>query len=275
MIKTADLHIHSCFSDGTFTIPQILEQAKRENLGLLAVSDHDMLEGAKLLQKLAKEDERYQNIKCIPAVEINTLDCGNNVHVLGYYVDLEDEKFHEFIEKNRAMLDDVSIQLMRKMEQEFDTISLEEFQKFTYDRTKGGFEALHYLLEKGFTQSLNEGFAFFTKYDCPYSCVDFPAVKKAIEEVHRVGGIAIMAHPGVTIKTKEPQEFEQELKRYLSMGFDGVECYYPRHTDWMTEICLRLCEERKLHITAGSDCHGSFQTASINELNIPMNKVTI
>lgn len=274
-MQTADLHIHSCFSDGTFTIPEILEQARKENVGLLAVSDHDMLDGARLLQKLAKGNEAYQNIKCIPAVEINTLDCGNNVHVLGYYVDLEDETFKEFIEKNRAMLDDVSVQLICKMEKEHDNISLDEFLKFTYDRTKGGFEALHYLLEKGFTDSLRDGFGYFTLYDCPYSCVDFPSIETAIKQVHRAGGIAIMAHPGVTIKTKEQQEFEAELNRYLSMGFDGVECYYPLHTDWMTQTCLNLCKEKNLKISAGSDCHGTFGTANINEMKIEVEKVSV
>lgn len=274
-MQTADLHIHSCFSDGTYTIPEILEQARIENVGLLAVSDHDMLDGAKLLQKLVKDNVIYKHIRCIPAVEINTLDCGNNVHVLGYHVDLEDETFKLFIEKNRIMLDDVSVQLIRKMEKEHDNISLEEFQNFTYDRTKGGFEALHYLLEKGFTNSLREGFEYFALYDCPYSCVDFPSIETAIKQVHRAGGIAIMAHPGVTIKTKELTKFEEELRRYLTKGFDGIECYYPLHTDWMTEICLKLCNEKNLKISAGSDCHGTFGTANIDEMKIEVEKVSI
>lgn len=274
-MQTADLHIHSFYSDGTMTIPEILKEAHRKNVALLAVSDHDMLEGARELQKLSQESVLYQDIKCIPAVEINTLDLQTNVHVLGYYVDLEDPEFCTFIRKNRNMLDDVSIQLIRKMEKDYDSISLSEFRSYTYDRTKGGFEALHYLLEKGFTSSLRDGFQYYTTYDCPYDCVDFPNVQTAISQVHMVHGTAVMAHPGVTIKTREPEEFERELRRYVDMGFDGVECYYPLHTDWMTEICLRICQEKNLFITAGSDCHGSFGSAAISEMSIPVSKVCL
>ena len=67
----ADLHVHSMYSDGTMTIEEILEEADRHQVGLLAVSDHDMLDGARALQKLAKENEKYSKIKCIPSVEIN------------------------------------------------------------------------------------------------------------------------------------------------------------------------------------------------------------
>ena len=92
----ADLHVHSMYSDGTMTIEEILEEADKQQVGLLAVSDHDMLDGARALQKLAKENEKYKNIKCIPSVEINALDGERNVHILGFYVDLQNKEFDSF-----------------------------------------------------------------------------------------------------------------------------------------------------------------------------------
>ncbi|MBR1693141.1 MAG: PHP domain-containing protein [Lachnospiraceae bacterium] len=296
---TADLHIHSMYSDGTMTIEEIAQEAIRQGVTLLAVSDHDMLKGARRLQELVKEKNLYQKqtmhdrssakglqepvqekaehdgLICIPAVEINTLDRGRNVHILGYHVDLDDSSFDEFINNNRRMLDDVSVQLIRKMEKDYEQISLAEFANYTYDRTKGGFEALHYLNEKGLTQTLKEGFRFYEIYDCPYSCVNFPDIPTAIEKVHRAGGVAVLAHPGVTIPEKEPGEFEKELLRYVAMGIDGIECYYPLHPDWMIGMCVRICEEKGLFITAGSDCHGSFGTAGINQMNISADRVTL
>ena len=271
----ADLHVHSMYSDGTMTIEEILEEAECHQVGLLAVSDHDMLDGARVLQKLVKENEKYSKIKCIPSVEINALDKERNVHILGFYVDLENKEFDAFIRKNRDMLDDVSIQLMKKMEKDYDNISLEEFRQYTYDPTKGGFEALHYLRDKGFIQELKEGFRFFQIYDCPYSCVDFPDVPTVIKQVHDAGGIAVMAHPGVTIPHKEPEVFREELLRYIDMGVEGIECYYPLHPKWMEELCVEICKEKGLHITAGSDCHGGFGNARIGETQTPLEVVTI
>ena len=235
----ADLHVHSMYSDGTMTIEEILEEADRQQVALLAVSDHDMLDGARALQKLAKENEKYKNIKCIPSVEINALDGERNVHILGFYVDLQNKEFDSFIRKNRNMLDDVSIQLMKKMEKDYDNISLEEFRQYTYDPTKGGFEALHYLRDKGFIQELKEGFRFFQIYDCPYSCVEFPDVPTVIEKVHEAGGIAVMAHPGVTIPHKEPEAFKEEFLRYVDMGVEGIECYYNSFKKEQTEFILK------------------------------------
>ncbi|MBO6016028.1 MAG: PHP domain-containing protein [Lachnospiraceae bacterium] len=274
-MSTADLHIHSMYSDGTMTIDQIARTAYERGVRLLAVSDHDMLDGARQLQKHVKQHEEYKDMCCIPAVEINTLDRGNNVHILGYHVDLEDVAFDAFITENRHKLDDVSIQMIRKMERDHETISLEEFQRFTYDRTKGGFEALHYLMEKGFTDSLKEGFRFFEIYDCPYSCVEFPDVPSAIEKIHKAGGIAVLAHPGVTIKERELEKFWQELYRFVDMGIEGIECYYPLHTDWITKYSLQVCAREGLYITAGSDCHGCYSGGEINAMKTPVQAVTL
>lgn len=271
----ADLHVHSMYSDGTMTIEEIIEEAYRQKVGLLAVSDHDMLDGAKYLQRLSSENPKYAHIKCIPAVEINALDCKRNVHILGYYVDLDNMEFDSFIKKNRAMLDDVSIQLIRKMEKEYENVSLEEFRHYTYDRTKGGFEALHYLKEKGFINGLKEGFRFYEIYDCPYSCVDFLDVSSVIHQVHKAGGIAVLAHPGVTIPEKEPEAFKKELLSYIDMGVEGIECYYPLHPKWMIQMCVDICKERGLFITAGSDCHGAFGNAGIGETQTSVSEVSL
>lgn len=272
-MSMADLHIHSCYSDGTMTIPEILEEACRKNVSVLAVSDHDMTDGARELIKLSKENEKYHNITCIPAVEVNTLFQDENVHILGYYVDLEDLNFHRFVCSNREKLEDISTQLIAKMEKDYENISLSEFLSFTYDRTKGGFEALHYLNEKGFTTTLKDGFRFFDIYDCPYSCVDFATIPEAVDRIHGAGGVAVLAHPGVTIKTDDKEEFEKMLRIYADMGIDGIECYYPLHTEWMTRICLDICKEKNLFITVGSDCHGTYGNAEINQMQMPVSEI--
>ena len=53
---------------------------------------------------------------------------------------------------------------------------------------------------------------------------------------------------------------------------DGIECYYPSHSEEITAICLELCNKYDLIWTCGSDCHGSFEKTKIGELNIPMNE---
>ena len=56
---------------------------------------------------------------------------------------------------------------------------------------------------------------------------------------------------------------------------DGIECYYPSHSDEVTKACLDICKERNLIITAGSDCHRVFGKARVGEMNIEIGKLKL
>jgi predicted metal-dependent phosphoesterase TrpH len=100
--------------------------------------------------------------------------------------------------------------------------------------------------------------------------VDFPSIETVCENIHKAGGKAVLAHPGVTIKETDIDLFEKELRRLILSGPDGIECYYPTHTLEITQLCLKICRERDLLITSGSDCHGSFGTAEVGQMSTPI-----
>ena len=84
----ADLHVHSIFSDGSMTPDEIVQAAIENDIGLLAVADHNVAEGSLAVQQLC----RAVGIRCIPAVEINALDQDMLIHILAYGVDFNNEK---------------------------------------------------------------------------------------------------------------------------------------------------------------------------------------
>lgn len=84
-----------------------------------------------------------------------------------------------------------------------------------------------------------------------------------------------MAHPGETIGSSDIFRFKDELKRIVSYGIDGIECYYPKHTEEVTQACIEICNASDLMITAGSDCHGSFLKARVGEMNITKDKIRL
>jgi len=262
--RIADLHIHSYYSDGTMSPKKILLVALKKGLGLLAIADHNVLEGSKELQALC----RGYDIKFLSAVELDSLDEGEDIHILGYGMNFNDKAFCQFVQRNRFLLDEISVKLISEMEKDFDNISLEDFLSFNYDRTKGGWKALHYFIEKGITESLREGFELYPRYNCSYDCVEFPSVKEVCDYIHQAGGKAVLAHPGETIKDRNMPFFKKKIERYLAFGLDGIECYYPTHTEEITKLCLEICKEKNLLITAGSDCHGEFGKAQIGEMNV-------
>ncbi len=261
-----DLHNHSTYSDGTMTPKEILEAAKKANVSVLAITDHDVLEGSRELLRISSSEK----IKVISGVEIDALDDGVNIHVLGYGVDLNNETFCRRIKENREKLDDISVQMIRKMEAAGLPVSPEEFVNAQYDMKDGGWKALYYMVDKGITESLDDGFAMYGKYECGYDIVDFPSVQEAACWIHEAGGIAILAHPGVSIWKKDMPltQFQTKLEQLLRQGLDGVECFYPKHTSDITRICLAVCKDHQLCITTGSDCHGEFEEARLGELRI-------
>jgi len=269
--KIADLHIHSYYSDGTMSPEEILTAALSKGVGLIAISDHNSLEGSLKLQKLC----RGFDIQYVPAVEIDALDNGNNIHILGYGMNLFNEEFRLFVKRNRTLLDEISIKLIEKMQSDFDSITLSDYLNYSYDREKGGWKGLHYLFKRGLTKSLKEGLKFYQTYNCSYDCVDFPSVNLAAQYIHNAGGKAILAHPGVVIKETDNDLFKKELLRFISYGLDGIECYYPSHTKEITDVCLEICEVEDLLITAGSDCHGSFGNSEIGEMHITIGQLKL
>lgn len=266
-----DLHIHSFYSDGSMSPEDIYNTAKAKGVGLIAITDHNVLEGSLELQKLCEKS----NIKCLSGVEIDCLDHGLYVHILGYGMNLMDKEFIGFIKSNRNLLDYISVKLIEKMEKDYPFISLADFDTFYYDKRKGGWKALHYFMSKGLIDNLKEGMEFYTKYNCSYHSVDFPSVSSVSEYIHKAGGKAILAHPGVVIKETDMKIFSNVVQRLIDQGLDGIECFYPYHTDEITEACLRICRERNLLITSGSDCHGEFGNTNIGDMNIMLSKLNL
>ncbi|MDF2822569.1 MAG: hypothetical protein K0R15_3017 [Clostridiales bacterium] len=270
-IKIADLHIHSYYSDGTMSPLEILEAAINKNIEIISITDHDRIGGSLELMELSKN----YNIKCIPGVEIDALEDGVNYHILAYGIDLENKRFIEFILKNRALLEEVNIRLVEKMQVDYDSISISDYTNFNYDKRMGGWKALHYFIEKGITKSLIEGFTIYSKYQHSYNCVQFPSIKQVCDVIHNAGGKAVLAHPGKVIESNNLDDFKKKVIEIVDIGIDGIECYYPSHTTDITNICVDICNCKDLLITCGSDCHGEFQNTEIGEMNIALENLKL
>lgn len=269
--KTADLHIHSYYSDGTMSPEEIVEEAIRNNVGLIAITDHDVIEGSLELERLCKD----KDITFLTGAELNALEVGLNYHILSYGADLHDEAFVSFVRQNRAYLETVNAILIERMQEDDPSVSVSEYDAFSHNPRMGGWKALQYLMAKGITNNLREGFAYYTKYHCTYEVAAFPTIKTVCEQIHRAGGKAVMAHPGVSIKETDLKLFQDRLEEFVDYGLDGIECYYVTHTEDITKLCLTLCKERKLLITAGSDCHGTFGNARVGDIAIPIEKLSL
>ena len=88
-----DLHVHSYFSDGSMSPEEIAASANENGVGLLALADHDTIEGNELL----RTDCLKYGIQYIPAVEIDSIDENTNFHILAYRYNSGDCEFIDFL----------------------------------------------------------------------------------------------------------------------------------------------------------------------------------
>ena len=252
----ADLHVHSIYSDGTLSPAEIVSRAVRNGVGLLAVCDHNVIEGSLKTAPLA----RKAGIAFLPGVEIDSMLLGLDTHILCYGADFTDENLLEYIRHARARLDWMSDELCARMCKDYPQLSVDEYNARAHDTALGGWKLLQYLTAKGVTESLRGGFRYYDDYGVTYASAGFRDAREVISAIHAAGGCAILAHPGVTF-LNDPVLIEKGLDAALTLGIDGVECCYPKHSPELTERLLAFCREHNLSATAGSDCHGAFGSA--------------
>lgn len=252
-----DLHIHTYYSDGTMSPKEVVEDAKRKNLGIIAITDHDVLDS---YEELKVEAEKA-GIIAIRGVEIDSIFEGHLVHLLAYKFE-DNEKLFKLINHAKEQLLETSIELIRRMENDYEGISLEDYNSYEYERRKGGWKGIHYLHDRKITEGLFDGVKFYGKYDCGHEKFAFPSVGEVCNTVHDANGYVVLAHPCNYYNNKNKEEILEKLEILKNLGIDGVECYYPANSDLMTNTCLEFCKDNNLIITAGSDGHGDFGAVS-------------
>ena len=94
-MKYADLHVHTNFSDGTFTPEEVVREAKKYGFSSIAICDHDCIDGI----GLAIESAKGSSLEIIPGVELTVIKNGHEIHVLGYFVSWEEEWFRKILRR--------------------------------------------------------------------------------------------------------------------------------------------------------------------------------
>ena len=164
-----DFHMHTYYSDGTMSPEEIVLEAKRQGLEAIAITDHNKLDSWSELRKLGE----IHNIKVVRGVEINCKHQGKQYHLLTYGFETSKELV-ALIEKAATELEQMNIDLIQKLSLEYPNVSVEDYKAYTYDRTKGGWKGLHYVLDRGLSKALFEGFKFYKSHGCDFLDYDFP-----------------------------------------------------------------------------------------------------
>lgn len=252
-----DLHVHSVFSDGCLTPEELVRNALSANVSLLALADHNTVEGSATMREAC----RAAGIRSIDAVEIDSLYCGEDLHILAYAANAENREFQELLHHSRRMLDKMSDDLICALQRDGKPVRMEDYLSYPEQRGQGGWKALYYLQDCGACASMYDVFPLYDQYGITYARAGFALAQEVIQTIHAAGGFAVLAHPGDVNRRDrhvEAEEMAEQIKELFSIGLDGLECHYPKHSEQETRIYCGLCEQYGKFITSGSDCHGAF-----------------
>lgn len=248
-----DLHIHTYYSDGTMSVDEVVAKAKEKNVKVISITDHNRLDSWQAFEKAARREE----IIPIKGVEINCKHEGQVLHVLAYGFK-ETPKLLELIHRADQEMQKMSVDLVDRLSRESEKVSLGDYEGYSYNPREGGWKGLHYLFDRGVTEKLFEGFKYYSAYGCDFSKYDFPALKELCEAIKNAGGYSVLAHPGEYYKALDTENLMKKLEELRGEGLQGIEAYYPTHSQMMTESCIAFCKENDLLITSGGDEHGEF-----------------
>ncbi|MBN2908430.1 PHP domain-containing protein [Polycladomyces sp. WAk] len=245
-----DLHIHTTASDGLYSPEAVVRLAKKAGLRAIAITDHDTVGGVAQAAAAAAN----LGMELVPGIEISTLANGQDVHVLGYFVDTEQEWFLQRLQSLRNTREERNRKIIEKLNELGIAITWEEVQAkkrgAISEKNVGRPHIAEILVDKGVVRSMDEAFdRYLGKDGAAYVTTKRITPFEAIELIKEAGGVPVLAHPGL-------YENDALVEEIIVHGLAGLEVYHPDHDEECTERYLEMAERHGLIVTAGSDFHG-------------------
>ncbi len=242
----ADLHLHTCFSDGTFTPEEVAERGSRLGLVAMALTDHDTVEGCERMTAACKE----RGIESASGIELTAEREGCEVHLLGYFVDIRCPKLLAETRRFQSVRQSRIFEMVANLNRLGIPLRAEQVFELANCRSPGRPHVGRALVQDGYCETLDEAFDRFLKKHRPAWVPKFKiSAFDAMDLVHNADGLAVMAHPGLN-------RSDDFIPMLVEHGLDGIECYHSKHTPSMTARYLQIAAQYGLLVTGGSDCHG-------------------
>lgn len=267
-----DLHMHTLYSDGALTPREVLKMRVDEGYQLLAITDHDGVEGSVYGEKYADEF----GIEYISGIEFDSEDeLGKDLHMLGYGFDPDHPTFNLAIGKILKQRNDRNNRFLEALNAMGYHITYDELKAVNDGRFMGKPTFATVLIKKGVVRSHTE--AFNTIFQEPeIKCIKKKTLhtKDVVDIIHEAGGLAVLAHPmeqrhrDETFEQFKPRMY-QILDRMVSYGIDGLECHHPSADYLQQQMLVAYANEHGLMITEGSDFHSHDSRRDFSRYHMP------
>ena len=256
-----DLHIHTSASDGTFSPTEILDLAADLQLGAIAITDHDTLDGSReaLSAGIPKRMGFITGVE-ISAERPSFLPGNGSCHILGYRVNPDDHDLNQTLEKLQNARKDRNPRILERLRSLGFDMAMGDIQQAA--GPKGQIGRPHFaqvMLNKGYVPTFNAAFDDYLATGKPAYVDKYRvACSRAIELIRAAGGIPVLAHPAL-LGTPGGLLDDSVVLALKEMGLIGIEAFYTEHTPTQQAHYLDLARNHGLLVTGGSDFHGKFK----------------
>lgn len=247
-----DLHVHSTFSDGTYTPGELIALAQKAGVTVLALCDHNTVAG--LPEFLAAA--QGSGVEAVPGVEFSTEYEGTELHILGlfippeHYSDITELLNDALARKERSNRDLVQALSEAGLKMDYDSIRAAN-PDGVINRAVIGAEMvrLGYVssVKEAFSQWLGEKHGFYRPSRRPDSL-------EIIRFIRSIGCVSVLAHPFLDLDEPGLRSF---LTQAVEAGLDGMETCYAKFDRETTELARKIAGEYGLLESGGSDFHGA------------------
>ncbi len=247
MPKVLEIHSHSTTSDGAYDPQRMAQLMAEHGVELWSLTDHDSVDGC----EKAAEAAREEGVEFVSGIEISADLEGDSIHVLGYGIDIEMERFRQF---GREMV----VARRRRMEAMVERmgelgypVEMEVVREQAGGGNMGRPHLAKALVEVGHAEKLQETFDRWLHDGGPgYVPLTRPTVEESIEMIRAAEGLVVLAHPG------RYRDLTNYMEGWRDAGLWGLEVRHPSHSTEEEHRLVELADRFGFGKTASSDWHG-------------------
>lgn len=262
---TFDLHLHSHYSDGTWSPHDLVQHAIKLKLRTIALTDHDTTAGIAEAVDAARD-----KLSIIPAIEINAVRTrdgkSEDIHILGYFIDCSSRSLQKLLNVQREARMKHAQEIIDYVSSMGIALTLDDCRRHAGKGALGKAHITQAIVEAGGAKDVTQAYEkFMTRGSQHYRERNSVSPEEAIAAINDAGGIASIAHPG---KAPHMEQLILDLQKH---GLRAVEAYHRMHSVNVVRRYIRFANRNGLLVTGGSDCHGPFQeyAATMGSISVP------
>jgi predicted metal-dependent phosphoesterase TrpH len=255
-----DLHLHTSYSDGLLSPPEMVKHAKTLGLKAIGIVDHDTVDGIVPAIEAGKDE----GVEIVPGVELSSQCDGRDIHIIGYYFDMESPKFKKYLTLFQKERYKRAEKMVKNLNNLGIHVSMDEVEGRAKGNSIGRPHLAEILMEKGYIETFQEAFHKYIGYGSKAYEEKYQIVpEEAIRLISEAKGLSFLAHPGYPIH-------DDMIFRLIKAGLDGLEIYHPKLDPNRMRHLQDIVREHGLLISGGSDCHGGRNgELCIGKYNVP------